>query len=348
MTVEQAKQELIKRYRYLYENAEFLLSQYLVEETQEELEDYKKRWNSDRTEKRIYVKVDECFLQMIEEFLFSHYSMETSFLYIIIEDMKKEEKYQLRHKKALDLIEKKKQTTAPLMERLEVFNILCKYGRYLDEQSGDLENKKNKLRMLDEYFRLSRYKNDGKIYTSGKDLTLHDCPSGISIELNKREPYREKSDIGIVKNDFITTIVNAPYYEYNWSIFTEEEKQEVYLQYHDELPYYMFITCDLEEEYIETMIDSRLERPASTKPCHETFRIDESQIFVNPDDVLYRYYQLCPHCGYVVNIPKEILSEEVKQRIEERCSQDKNLFRKNILNSELIALENEGPKKTLK
>ena len=348
MTVEEAKKELVKRYKYLYENAEFLLAQFLEEETEEELKDSNKRWNSDRTERRIYINLNEKTLQMIEEFLFSHYNMESSFLYIIIEDMKREEKYQRRYEKALTLIEKKKQTQSPLMERLEVFNILCKYGRYLEEQSGDLENKQKKLHMLDEYFRLARYKNDGKIYTSGKDLTLHDCPSGVSIELHKREPYREKSDVGIVKNDFITTIVNAPYHEYNWSIFTEEEKQEVYLQYHDELPHYMFIACELEEEYIQTMIDSRLIRPEHTKPCHEAFKIDESQIFVNPNDSLYRYYQLCPHCGYIVNIPKEVLSEGVKQRIEKRCEQDKNLFRKNILKSELIALENEGPKKTLK
>ena len=35
--------------------------------------------------------------------------------------------------------------------------------------------------------------------------------------------------------------------------------------------------------------------------------IKENEIFVNPNDKLYRYYQLCPHCGFIVNIPKEIL-----------------------------------------
>ena len=99
------------------------------------------------------------------------------------------------------------------------------------------------------------------------------------------------------------------------------------------------------------MIDSRLQRPDNTKPCHEEFRIDADQIFINPNDTLYRYYQMCPHCGYIVNIPKEILSTRVKQRIEERCSKNPNLFRINYLKSELKALElqaQEGPTKTLK
>ena len=60
----------------------------------------------------------------------------------------------------------------------------------------------------------------------------------------------------------------------------------------------------------------------------ENFVIKEEEIFVNPNDKLYRYYQLCPHCGYIVNIPKEILSEDIKQRIEDRCSKDDKLFRK--------------------
>ena len=55
------------------------------------------------------------------------------------------------------------------------------------------------------------------------------------------------------------------------------------------------------------MIESKLQRPDNTQPCHEMFRVDEKEIFINPNDKLYRYYQMCPHCGYIVNIPEEIL-----------------------------------------
>ena len=106
-----------------------------------------------------------------------------------------------------------------------------------------------------------------------------------------------------------------------------------------------------EEEYIKTMIETRLYRPENTEPCGENFIIKEDEIFVNPDDKLYRYYQLCPHCGYIVNIPKEILSDGIKQRIEERCSKDDKLFRKMFLYSELFGLDKtstEGQKKMLK
>ena len=216
--------------------------------------------------------------------------------------------------------------------------------------SGDLENKNRKLRILDEYFRLYRYQNNGKVYKSGKELSIEDCPS-VSVALEFKKPSRNKNDIGIENNKFIEAAVNAPHYEYNRSIFTEEEKAGVYMCYHDTLPYELYKECELEEEYVKTMIDSRLQRPENTEPCHEMFRIDEKEIFVNPDDKLYRYYQVCPHCGYIVNIPKEILSEGVKQRIEERCAKDQNLFRKNYLYSELFALDKkaqDGQKRVLK
>ena len=35
---------------------------------------------------------------------------------------------------------------------------------------------------------------------------------------------RSTNDIGITSNEFITSIVNLPRYQYNKSIFTEEEK----------------------------------------------------------------------------------------------------------------------------
>ena len=117
------------------------------------------------------------------------------------------------------------------------------------------------------------------------------------------------------------------------------------------MPCDLEITCDLEEEYVKTMIETRLYRPEHTEPCGENFIVKEEEIFVNSSDRLYRYYQLCPHCGYIVNIPKEILSEGIKQRIEDRCSKDDKLFRKMFLYSELFSLDRlstNAQKKVLK
>lgn len=36
MTIEQTKQELVRRYRYLYENAYFILAPYMYEQSEEE------------------------------------------------------------------------------------------------------------------------------------------------------------------------------------------------------------------------------------------------------------------------------------------------------------------------
>lgn len=335
MTLEETKKELVKRYKYLYENSEFILAPYMTQDT-----------NGD-----IYLQLDDTFYEILEEFLVGEDPMEQSLLYILQEDYKNDKEHLKEVKEGLELLERKNVDLKYLKESLDMYRLLHKVCDHIDEQSSDLENKKNKLYVIDQYFRILRYKNDGKIYTSGRNLTLHDCPSGISIPLNKFIPSRPVNDTGVPKNNFITTIENAPYYEYNWCIFTEEEKQDIYLCYHDEIPYGLQKRCELEDEYIKTMVDSRLERPEHTEPCNEEFSIDENEIFINPSDKLYRYYQLCPHCGYIVNIPKEILSNSTKQRIEERCAKDLNLFRKKVLYSELFALDRktqEGQSRILK
>ena len=54
---------------------------------------------------------------------------------------------------------------------------------------------------------------------------------------------------------------------------------------------------------------------------------------------------------YIVNIPSDILSEGIKQRIEEKCLKDDKLFRKMFLYSELLSLDNlatEEQKRLLK
>lgn len=329
MTNQEAKSELIKRYKYLNEHISFLLAPYVCEKP------------------TIHLDVEEVMITILENFLLSEDKMEESLLYYIVEDLKTDREHLKAVEEGLALLEEKNKGSKYIKENLDLNNLLHIIGRYIDEQSGDLENKKNKLLVLDEYFRLLRYKNNGKIYTSGRQLDLHDCTS-VSIPLQIQKPTRNPYDVGTLNNEFIRAIVNLPKYEYNKSIFTEEEKQEVYIQAHEELPYYLEITCDLEEEYIKTMIESRLYRPENTSPCYELFKIDKEQIFINPDDKLYRYYQLCPHCGYIVNIPKEIIPEHIKKEIEERCSKDQYLFRKQYLISELRSLDNKSIQRTLK
>ena len=357
MTLEEAKQELVNRYRYLYENAYLILAPYMYEETLEEyqksVDSYIKKFGRSIKDKpSIYLNINtlDSINSIFEEFLLSDKKVEDTELYKFIESKRNDKEYLEHVKKGLSLVEKENSSRDYFKLHLRIWEILNPTYDYVREQSGDLKNKENKLRVLDEYYRIARYQNDGKIYKSGRNLTLDESWGGIIVD-KKREPFRDKKDIGITSNPFITAITKAPYYEDNWSIFTENEKQQIYLQYHDELPCDLEITCGLEEEYIKTMIETRLYRPENTQQCGENFIIKEEEIFVNPNDKLYRYYQLCPHCGYIVNIPKEILSDGIKQRIEERCSRDDKLFRKMFLYSELFGLDKtsvEGQKKMLK
>ena len=357
MTLEQAKQEMINRYRYLYENAYLILAPYMHEQSEEEYQETIDRQKKEYGEALISqamihlnIKTLDSINSIFEEFLLSNKNIEDTELYKFVESKKFDKEYLEQVKKGLSLVEKENSIRDYFKMDLTIWKILNSTYDYVSEQSGDLKNKENKLNVLDEYYRIARYQNDGKIYTSGRNLNLHDA-SSIIIPLIKREPFRDKKDIGITNNPFITAITKAPYYEDNWSIFTENEKQQIYLQYHDELPCDLEIACELEEEYIKTMIETRLYRPENTESCGANFIVKEEEIFVNPDDKLYRYYQLCPHCGFIVNIPKEILSDGIKQRIEERCSKDDKLFRKMFLYSELYSLDKtstEGQKKLLK
>lgn len=360
MNIEQAKQELVKRYKYLYENAYFILAPYMYEQSNEEFEitvvENIKKYNDPILKiPLVYLNINrlDSVNSVFEEFLLSDKPMEETTLYKMIESKRNNKDYLEQVKIGLALLEKDNQGKYAFTKTyLEIGTILGKVNEYINEQSNDIKNRDNKLLVLDEYFRLLRYNNKGKIMYSGRNISINDVSSlSIIIDKNERKPLRDKEDVGVRKNSLITTIANAPHYEYNWSIFTEGEKQEVYLMYHDELPCDLEIECKLEEEYIQTTIESRLHRPKNTSPCGESFVVIEQEIFVNPNDSLYRYYQVCPHCGYIVNIPKEILSDGIKQRIEERCKKDDKLFRKMFLYSELFSLDKSstnGQKKLLK
>lgn len=353
------KKELIDRYKYIYENTVYILAPYMYQQTKEERDELNNQYKNERenhpfitNELLIYLKeLPADLLLDLESFLLSDVPFEQSKLYTELESKKKNPKYLDKVKNGLILLEKDiaKISSSFVKTKLDCWNLLLRVREFIDEQSGDLKNKEKKLNALDEYFRIIRYSNNGKVWTSGysinfKDLEIFSNFSGI-VQKNERKPGRDKNDIGLKKGDFISFVSNySNHYDDNCSILTEQEKQDIYLLYHDELPWNLEKVCELEEEYIPAMIETRLVRPEHTKPCGETFYVNEEEIFIDSSELLYRYYQLCPHCGYIINISKEILSEGVKQRIEERCAKDPNLFRKMYLYSELFSLDNSSTK----
>ena len=153
MTNKEVKNELIKKYRFLNENIEFILAPYMYEESEEEMLKRCEQYKSTINYPIIELQLEPIIYQLIEDFLFTSDKLENTLLYIIIEDLKTDDEYLLRVKEGLEILKKKNSNSNYLKENLDLNNIFHKLGRYIDEQSGDLENKQNKLLVLDEYFR---------------------------------------------------------------------------------------------------------------------------------------------------------------------------------------------------
>ena len=100
MTVETAKQELIRRYKYLYENACFILAPFMRKETIEELErrlkEQKEKYGTTFVnEQLIYLNINRLdkINLLFEEFLLSKKVMEQSELYKFIEKNRNNKNY---------------------------------------------------------------------------------------------------------------------------------------------------------------------------------------------------------------------------------------------------------------
>lgn len=88
MTLEQTKQELVRRYKYLYENAYFILAPYMYEQSEEEfkklVDEYSNKYNGIvRLLKKPLIYLDTYQLNnrapLFEEFLLSDKPMEKKF-----------------------------------------------------------------------------------------------------------------------------------------------------------------------------------------------------------------------------------------------------------------------------
>jgi len=235
MFKEQVKEEFKKRYIYAQKNASAILASSVLNE-----DDLIRKYpNSEWGEKNGYyitLSLEDETLQLIESLLLEDGSLENTSGYAYFEYLKNTEGFDKFIKQQEAKIENfnKHMPTACLYKKLSAFTVLAKLYSYVKEQSGDLENKEKKLHTIDEYIRVSRFKNDGKVWTSGYNHTLHDIfqldnYSAIA-PLNKKDPSREPADIGIVNNGYINYIAN------HFMLLSEKEKQDIYLMFHTEEP----------------------------------------------------------------------------------------------------------------
>lgn len=351
VSFDEYKEELKKRYLFLAKNSLFLLAPLVRSE--DELSylvrsfDYKYNKNSkkDFNGKYDLHLVSDIYLSvLLEKLLLGDEKLEDNELYKKVMKLKENPKYLERVKEGLVLMQH-----GFLVEKIDnpdygVFDLLKRVRCYIEGQE-DCLNKKRKLCVLDEYFRILRYSNDGKEWTSGYALDYHDILTRFYEDksfdsLPKYEVIPVKSK-GIGYTNFIKAFnVKKDWLEgvYHSNELTEKERQEIYLKLHDELPWDLEIECKLEEPELRSMNDTRLVRPENTKPCGSKFRISEGVIFVTKRG----YYHLCSECGYIVKVPPKYISEGIGKRIRERCSKDENLFRKMEIISELQALDDRS------
>lgn len=215
MNKQEIKKELIGRYKYIYENASFILAPYMYQQTKEERErlnrELKKLGYRDLINNKLLISLKalpKSLLLDLESFLLSDIPFKESNLYKTLEIQKKNLDYLKKVKLGLNLVKDYNADLPNIMWlKLNSWKLFTLVRKFINEQSGDLKNKENKLVALDEYFRIDRYSNDGKIWTSGYSINFKDLKHLSSlnenVSLEDRHPRRELSDIGLKKGNFI-------------------------------------------------------------------------------------------------------------------------------------------------
>ena len=188
-------------------------------------------------------------------------------------------------------------------------------------------NNLKELETLDEYFRVLRYSNDGIEWKSGFDLRGEDLMHSLFlIEADEEEKVSYYDSLELDENEFICCFASDRN-DLNDVHFSEKEKQEIYLQYHDELPWDYMVECKRDDTLI---------RPNNTDSCGNSFILEEKEVFGCGDG---KYYCMCPKCGYIINIPsKDIFN--VLEKVSQRCNY--SFFKKMMIYSELLALDRES------
>jgi len=351
--IENYKEELINRYKYLYENITYILAPCMYEETEEDVKKRIKKLCCSKEEltlkRLIYRKgLDIDILSMLEEFLLDDIPFKDTIFYNYLEEQKQNPEYLKKVSYGLSLFEKydaripKNSYHRIKKNDLTLWNLLENVRMYIDAQIGYSKDKVNKLQVLDEYFRLNRYKNDGSIWSSGYHLStvdfINNCvgdsystSSNSNIKIKDRKP----KDVGVKKNSFIDYFISTHKDVKTGGWLTEKEKQEVYLRYHEELPHDLYDMCCDNNLEVNSFI------PKETFPCFTPVLLKEENIFFYED----KFYHVCPTCGYIILIVDmdEYLTEGIKKRIIERSKKDLELPERMILYSKLKHMEDKLP-----
>lgn len=313
---EDIKKELVWRYKFIYSNIEYLVGPFLVCNLLKKENDYV-------INKRIPYEL----LMLGKKFLLSDDVAEFSELVKYVEKRKKDLEYVnglgTKNKNQVD------------NERL-VWEFLNSISNLIIIQEENKILRRKKLMAMDEYYKILNYQNKMEIQEQGSKL--------INSYLNNNKWYlglgRIKEEANLKASNFIKNISDEKNYdEVSLGILSNKEKQDIYLEFHEELAWDMLVKCEVDKNNVDNPRKKHLLRQDINPPCEEEFYLIESNIFINPKDKNYKYYQVCPNCGYVVNIPEDMLSESVKTRIKSRCLNDEHEFSRQLLRAELRSVD---------
>ena len=277
------------------------------------------------------------FMKWLEHLLLGNVPLEETYLYKKFNEEKKKEEEQLEYTtmRVRHTIWNRARVIGDRSK--ETWELLSHLVYYISSRKNvNSYNNRKELEALDEYFRVLRYSNDGIEWTSGYELNGADLMHSLFLFQAEREEIVDYFDTPEFEgNEFISCFASGPTDKGSVRL-TEKEKQELYLKYHDELPWDFIVSCSKNE---------KISLPSVCTPCNNSVLVQENDIFVDDN---HDFYCLCDRCGYIIAIQKEGIKSAVQKRIIDRCYPKKDLFRKMVIYSELQALDREDGIKVLR
>lgn len=246
------KQELIKRYKYLYENKEVILSLFI--EAKIQTKTYKAKLRKTKQTKKdakrlkqeeLYPIIDNCIsyykkalktpkyylmdkitdddIEILEEFLFTDYDIEDTLLYRMTEYLKCDELYLKEANNKIQEIQERRNKNKILKDKefITVWRIL----NYVRDKNKD---NLTYIKALDKYYNLERYIKTGINWNSGYILLESDVKEYINLEeeYNNSKNNKEFICIEIIPNYLTNEFEQEDdYFIFEW--LNEEELKPI-------------------------------------------------------------------------------------------------------------------------
>lgn len=214
---EYCKNEMIKRYLYLYQNSGFILGLYAEKLTNGIV---------------YFDKLSPELLEKIENLTLSPEIMEKTSGYNFIEAMKKDLILTKVSHHGLKIIEENNHNVHLPAINIDTFKIFKELYEYIHFQQCDEINREKKLQVIDEYLRIARFNFDEKNWESGYFINVKELGKYIG-SVQKRNTLdkqsRKKDDAGVKNNFFINAFSNTSIFKNrdNAIRFSENEKRRI-------------------------------------------------------------------------------------------------------------------------